>query len=59
MDNLLQGGNQLQVFRVSGRIAIATQNPRVGIHKINQVAKVIRRHKNTLRGFWDDYQSRR
>jgi len=24
MDNLLQGGNQLQVFRVSGRIAIAS-----------------------------------
>jgi len=40
-------------------VVLATQNSSVGAHKINRVAKVLRRHRNTLLGFWDDYQSRR
>jgi hypothetical protein len=38
---------------------LATRNPRVGSHKIDRLAKVIRKNRNALQGFWDDYQSRR
>lgn len=40
-------------------VVLATQNPHVGAHKINRIAKVIRRHKNMFLGFWHDYYSRR
>ena len=40
-------------------VVLATQNYQVGAHKINRIAKVIQRHRNTFLGFWHDYQSRR
>ena len=50
-------GQELKFWLNSG--ALATKSPRIGEHKINRIAKVIRKNKNMLRGFWDDYQSRR
>ncbi len=50
-------GNELKFWLAHAELA--TQNPRVSQHKINQIAKVIRQHRNTLQGFWDDYQSRK